>query len=163
MDAVRHMFELNFFAALELAQLASAPMRAALSGFIVNVSSIAGKVTLPWVTLYSASKYAVCSLTDGLRMELRPFGIHAMTVCPGYVKTEFQANVLGGKPPAALVRGRERFAITPAECAEAIARGVERNARTVLVPRIGWLMVGASRMLPGVVDAQLERIWQRNR
>ena len=86
-----------------------------------------------------------------------------MTVCPGYVKTEFQANVLGGKPPAALVRGRERFAITSAECAEAIARGVERNARTVLVPRIGWLMVGAGRMFPSVVEAQLERIWQRNR
>lgn len=163
LDAVRHMFELNFFAALEMAQLVSAPMRAALSGFIVNVSSIAGKLTLPWVTLYSASKYAVCSLTDGLRMELRPFGIHAMTVCPGYVKTEFQANVLGGKPPAALVRGRERFAITAGECAEAIARGVERNARTVLVPRIGWLMVGAGRMFPSLVEAQLERIWQRNR
>ena len=41
---VGHMFELNFFAALEMAQLVSAPMRAALSGFIVNVSSIAGKL-----------------------------------------------------------------------------------------------------------------------
>jgi short-subunit dehydrogenase len=162
MDQVRSMFELNFFAVLEMSQLAGAAMRERRSGAIVNVSSIAGKVTLPWFTLYSASKYAVCSLTDGLRTELRPFGVHAMAVCPGYVRTEFQAHVLAGRAPDALAGARDRFAITPAQCAEAIARGVERNARTVLTPRAGWLLVAGARLLPRLVDAQLERTYRRN-
>ena len=163
MDQVRSMFELNFFAVLEMSQLAGAAMRERRSGAIVNVSSIAGKVTLPWFTLYSASKYAVCSLTDGLRTELRPFGVHAMAVCPGYVRTEFQTHVLAGRAPDALAAARDRFAITPAQCAEAIARGVERNARTVLTPRVGWLLVAGARLLPRLVDAQLERTYRRNR
>ena len=84
------MWELNFFAPLDLIQRVAPAMKRQRSGFIVNVGSIAGKVTLPWFTLYSASKYAIGSLTDGLRMELRQFGIHTMTVCPGYVNTRFQ-------------------------------------------------------------------------
>lgn len=163
MDQVRSMFELNFFAALEMAQLAGAGMRHRRSGAIVNISSIAGKVTLPWFTLYSASKYAVCSLTDGLRTELRPFGIHAMAVCPGYVRTGFQAHVLFGRPPGTLAGARERFAITPAQCAEAIVRGLERDARTVMTPRVGWLLVAGARLLPRPVEKQMERTWQRNR
>jgi short-subunit dehydrogenase len=163
MDQVRAMFELNFFAVLEMCQLAGAAMRERRSGMIVNVSSIAGKVTLPWFTLYSASKYAVCSLTDGLRTELKPFGIHAMAVCPGYVRTEFQAHVLAGRAPGALGGARNRFSITPAQCAEAIVRGVERNARTVLTPRVAWLMAVAARFLPRVVDAQLEGMYRRTR
>src|SRR5713226_7583205 len=154
MDEVRRLFELNLFAPLELTQLVIPYMRERRQGAIVNVSSIAGKVTLPWFTLYSVSKFALGSLTDGLRMELKAFGIHAMTVCPGYVKTEFQAHALGTGPPDAIMKGR-RFAITPEECAVAIVRGLERDARTVLVPRIGWIFIALSRLFPRLVESKL--------
>jgi short-subunit dehydrogenase len=124
---------------------------------IVNVSSIAGKMTLPWFTLYSASKYALCSLGDGVRIELAAQGIHVMTVCPGYVDTGFQKHVLAGAPPESIARGR-RFAITAQECAEAIALGIERDARTVVTPRTGWLLIAFARLFPRMVDAQLERM-----
>jgi len=133
-------------------------MRAQGSGTIVNVGSIAGKVTLPWFTLYSASKYALGSLTDGLRMELRSFGIHTMTVCPGYVRTRFQQNVLAGSPPK-LSGLRERWAITPERCAEDIARGIERGARTIVTPATGWLFIGLDRILPALIERQLESIY----
>ena len=156
----RKLFELNFFAPLHLAQLAARHMREQRSGYIVNVSSIAGKITLPWLTLYSASKYALGSLTDGLRMELAPFGIHAMVVCPGYVLTNFQQNVLSsGRPPERLARSR-RFAITAEECARAIVRGVERNARTVMAPRGGWALVALARLFPRIMDSVLRRMEQ---
>jgi len=151
---VRKLFELNLFAPLALAQLVVPYMQERKRGMIVNVSSIAGQVTLPWFTLYSVTKFALGSLTDGLRMELKPHGVHAMTVCPGYVKTEFQAHALGSRPPEPIAKGR-RFAITADACAEAIARGVERDARTVVVPRIGWIFVALSRMFPGVVESRL--------
>jgi short-subunit dehydrogenase len=121
----------------------------------VNVGSIAGKVTLPWFTLYSASKYALGSLTDGLRMELKPYGVHAITVCPGYVKTRFQQNVYVGVPPDRVLKGRSTVAITPAECARAIANGVERKARTVVTPRLAWLFVAAERLFPSFIDARM--------
>jgi len=164
MPLVRQMFELNFFAPLAMIQLVVPAMRAkGAGGAIVNVGSIAGKVTLPWFTLYSASKYALGSLTDGLRMELRDAGIHAMTVCPGYVQTEFQAHVLAAHAPEALASKRQTFGITPEQCAAAIVRGLERNARTVMAPRISWLFVLAERLLPRLTDAQLTRIYRAQR
>lgn len=159
MADARRLFELNLFAPLALTQLVVPHMRQRKQGAIVNVSSIAGKITLPWFTLYSVSKFALCSLTDGLRAELKPDGIHAMNVCPGYVKTDFQAHALGARPPKPVAKGR-RFAISAEECAEAIARGVERDARTVVVPRIGWLLVGLSRLLPAFVESRLAAINQ---
>jgi len=159
MADARKLFELNLFAPLALTQLVVPHMRERKQGAIVNVSSIAGKITLPWFTLYSVSKFALCSLTDGLRAELKPHGIHAMAICPGYVKTEFQAHALGTRPPKTIAKGR-RFAITAEECAEAIARGVERDARTVVVPRIGWVLVGLSRLLPAFVESRLAAINQ---
>ena len=154
--ATRALFELNFFAPLALAQLAIPHMRAQKSGTIVNVASIAGKVTLPWMTLYSGSKFALVSLTDGLRMELREEGIHAMTVCPGYVRTEFHSHAVG-EPPPKIVDFLKR-AITPEQCAEAIARGVEREARTVVTPWWGWAFIALERILPSVVDSRLGRV-----
>ena len=150
----RSLFELNFFAPLALTQLVVPQMRARRSGVIVNVSSVGGKVTLPWLTLYCASKYALGSLTDGLRMELKKDGIHTMAVCPCYVKTKFQDHALGGEPPPQIVRSQQ-FTVTPEQCAEAIARGVERGARTVMAPRSGWMFVLAERLVPSLVDARL--------
>jgi short-subunit dehydrogenase len=155
MPEVRSMFELNLMAPLALAQLVVPHMQQRRRGMIVNVGSIAGKVALPWFTLYSASKFALGSWTAGLRMELKSHGIHAMLVCPGYVKTKFQENVLLGRPPERVLKGRDLFAITPEECAQAIARGVERDARTVMTPRSGWFFVAAARLFPAFVDARM--------
>jgi short-subunit dehydrogenase len=160
LEEARRLFELNLFAPLSMVQLVAPHMRARRRGVIVNVSSVAGKVTLPWFTLYSASKYALCSLSDGLRMELARDGVHTMTVCPGYVRTNFQQHALGAGPPARVARSKQ-FAITPEQCAEAIARGVERGARTVMAPRMAWLLVLAERLFPSLVDRQMAALLDR--
>jgi short-subunit dehydrogenase len=154
MEEARRLMELNFFAPLALAQLVAPQMRERRAGLIVNIGSIAGKVALPWMTLYSVSKSALGSLTEGMRMELLGSGVRTMIVCPGYVKTSFQQHVVAGQPPASVIKGR-RFAIEPSECAEAIRRGVERDARTVVTPRSGWALAVASRLFPSVVEARL--------
>lgn len=158
MPLVRRMWELNFFVPLELVQLA-VPHLERQGGVIVNVSSIAGKVTLPWLTLYSASKFALNSLTDGLRIELKAKGIHTIAVCPGYVTTRFQEHVLEGRPSARVERSR-MFSITAEQCAEAIAVAVEKRKRTVVIPAAGWLLAGVARVLPALLDWQLARIYR---
>jgi short-subunit dehydrogenase len=160
MDLARSMFELNFFAPLHLIQYAVREMKPRREGAIVNVGSIAGKMTLPWFTLYSASKYALNSLGDGLRMELDEHGIHVMNVCPGFVRTRFQENVLSGVPPP-LEGLRAFWALTPSQVAERIVEGLERDARTVLAPRSGWLLVAAARLFPGIVDSQLAGMYRK--
>jgi len=161
MDAARRMFEVNLFAAVDLAQRAVPVMREQRSGFIVNVSSIAGVTTLPWLTLYSASKSAVCSFSEGLRTEVEPFGIQVMAVCPGYVRTRFQANILGGKPPDLGGRTRE-WAITPQRCAADIVDGIERNRRFLITPASGWVLVLLQRFWPRLLQSQFGRIYRRD-
>ena len=159
MDEVRQLMELNLVAVLGMTQLVVPHMRARRAGMIVNVGSIAGKVALPWLTLYSASKFAVGAFTEGLRMELKRDGVRAMVVCPGYVRTGFQEHARGGPVPAAMVRAR-RFTITAAQCAAAIRRGIERDARTVVTPRSGWLFVLAMRLFPSFVESQMAALNQ---
>ncbi len=158
LSAVRDMFELNYFAALDLIQRAVPVMRQQGGGAIVNVSSIGGLAPLPWFTNYTASKYALCGLTNGLRIELASSNIHCMAVCPGYVKTGFQQNVIAGRPPDKLWRAR-RYAITPEECADALVRGLEKGRRTVVVPRLGRLFTLAYFLAPSLVDRQLRKIY----
>jgi len=154
MDHARRLMELNFFALLGMIQLTVPHMRARHSGLIVNVGSIGGKMTLPWMTVYSASKYAVGSLTEGLRMELKRDGIRTLLVCPGYVKTGFQQHVTAGETPPKVKEAR-RMAVTAEQCAHDIRRGVERDARTVLSPASGWLLVAAMRLFPSVVESRM--------
>ncbi len=158
---VRRMFELNVFALLGMTQLVVPGMKERQCGCVVNVGSIAGKVTLPWLTLYSSSKYAVGSITDGLRMELKRYGVHAMTVCPGYVTTRFKQNLLAGAVPHA-IKDTAVFQISAETCARAIANGVERNARVVVTPRAGWVFVLLERLFPNFVDGKLENMYWRS-
>ena len=157
---VRRLMELNFFAPLELTQLVVPHMRTRKSGMIVNIGSMAGKITLPWFTLYSVSKYALGSLTEGLRMELKRDGIHSMIVCPGYVATNFQGHILGGNVPSTVARAKG-LAITAEQCALEIVQGMEAGKRTLVTPKLGWLVVAASRMFPGLVQMQLAKIHDR--
>lgn len=154
LDDARGMFELNFFAPMHLTQLAL-PWLRRTGGMVVNVSSIAGQISLPWLPVYSASKFALGSMTACFGMELRPAGVHAMTVYPGYVDTDFQAHAAGSPPPAAVVKGK-RFAVTAERCAEDIVRGMERKKRAVVTPAIGLPLVWFNRIFPRLVESRME-------
>jgi short-subunit dehydrogenase len=153
LDDARGLFELNFFAPLHLAQLATPYLRET-RGTLVNVSSIGGLVSLPWLPLYSASKFALTSLSSTQRMELRRHGVNVMTVFPGYVDTEFQTHAAGGEIPAR-VAGGKRFAVSAEECAAAIVRGMERRKTVVVTPRIGWPLIWLNRLLPAFVESRM--------
>jgi short-subunit dehydrogenase len=153
MDEARALFDLNFFAPLALSQLAAPHLRRS-RGSIVNVSSIAGQISLPWLPVYSASKFALTSITSTLRIEMKRDGVHVMGVFPGYVDTGFHEHAAGPGPPAIVVNAK-RYAASPEECAQAILRGLGRRSHTVVTPRWGWLLVMANRLFPRLVERQL--------
>ena len=91
-DEVHAVLETNVLGVIRAARAVAPHMRAQRSGTIINVSSLAGKVSAPFGGVYSASKHAVEALSDSLYFELHPFGVRVVVVEPGGFETEFGAN-----------------------------------------------------------------------
>ena len=87
--ASHELFETNFFGALSGMQAVIPVMRQEGGGTIINISSVAGHIPLPFHGAYSASKFALNAIGNAARVELKKDGIHVLTVCPGYVRTAF--------------------------------------------------------------------------
>src|ERR1700704_3334339 len=96
MAACRDTFETNFFGALASMQGVIPVMLQQGTGAIINVSSVAGHIPLPFHAIYSATKFAMNALGKAANVELKASGIQVTTVCPGYVRTDFSANAIKG-------------------------------------------------------------------
>jgi NAD(P)-dependent dehydrogenase (short-subunit alcohol dehydrogenase family) len=94
-DDLRHHFEVNVFGQVAVTQ-AFLPLIHRGVGRIVNIGSVGSHVTMPFGGALCASKSALQSLTDALRLELRPFGIHVCLVEPGAIATPGVDKTLGG-------------------------------------------------------------------
>jgi short-subunit dehydrogenase len=90
---IKNNFETNFFGPIEVMKAVLPQMRAQKSGLIINVTSIAGYMGLPYRSIYSASKGALELVTEALRMEVKSFGIHITNVAPG----DFATNIASGR------------------------------------------------------------------
>mgnify|MGYP001062647682 CR=1 FL=1 len=86
-QATRDIFQVNTFAAVELATAFVPAMRERGSGTIVNVTSVGGRLVFPFFSVYNASKHALEGFSEGLWHELKPFGVRVKAVEPGYIET----------------------------------------------------------------------------
>jgi short-subunit dehydrogenase len=86
---LRAQFETNVFGLVAMTRAFLPQMRDRGEGRVVNVGSVGGKVTFPFMGAYNATKYAVESLSDALRLELAPFGVRVSLIEPGAIHTEF--------------------------------------------------------------------------
>jgi len=94
MEDWRRQFETNFFAVIRLTQAVLPRMRERRKGRILMMSSVSGFVTPPTQGAYSASKHAIEALSNALRHELYPFGIHTILIQPGYIMTNIQSTAM---------------------------------------------------------------------
>lgn len=92
-NEVRSMFEVNIFGVIRLMRLVIPMMRIQGDGTIVNISSIAGRISIPLNGCYSATKFALEGLTDAARQELKPFGVKVILIQPGNTRTQFLETV----------------------------------------------------------------------
>lgn len=95
-EVLRAQFETNVFGLLELTNYIIPIMRQQGSGRIINISSVLGVVSLPFIGAYNASKYAVEGLSDTLRLELHSSNIKVITIEPGPIETQFGNNSIEG-------------------------------------------------------------------
>lgn len=130
------------------------------SGTIVNLSSIGGKVALPYVTPYCASKFAVTGLTKSLHAELSPRGIQVCGIYPNLIKSNFTERAIfrGQNPQDAQVRRdqletilKTPFVEKPEDVAKAIWEAVDRQKSEMVV---GSAKLGATidRVFPGLMQ-----------
>src|ERR1039457_435450 len=91
-DEAREQFEVNFFGVLRMCRAALPVMRRQKAGYIVNIGSIGGLIAIPFQGFYSASKFALEGLSEALRLEVRPLGIHVVLIEPGDHRTSFTQN-----------------------------------------------------------------------
>jgi short-subunit dehydrogenase len=99
MDATRQLFELNTFGTIAVTQAMLPGFRAQMSGVIVNVSSAVTLKPLPLLSAYTASKAAVEAFSEGLALEVAPFGVRVQLVIPGRApETSFSASARSRMP-----------------------------------------------------------------
>ena len=100
-EEIKNNFETNFFGPIEVMKSVLPQMRKQHSGLIINITSIAGYMGLPYRSIYSASKGALELITEALRMEVKSFGIHITNIAPG----DFATNIAAGRFHAPVIVG----------------------------------------------------------
>jgi short-subunit dehydrogenase len=161
MAACREMFETNFFGAIKGMQAAIPVMVRQGSGTVINISSVAGHIPLPMGAAYSATKFAMNAIGKAARMELVGTGVHVLTVCPGFVKTNFPANVVCGRSELRLnnpIQG-----ITAERVAQSVLLGYLKNKREVVVPGHDRIFIKLYQLWPWGVEYFLSRMVKRSK
>lgn len=138
---VEEMFHVNVLGMVHTFAAVLPEMLARRSGRVVAVSSLAGYRGLPGESAYCASKAAVISYMDGLRIQLRGTGVHATTVCPGFVKTPMTAHHRFEMP----------FVMSAEAAAGRIVQAVKRGRKVCDFPWQVSLATKLSRWVPDVL------------
>jgi len=153
-EILRQIMEVNFFAPAELIRSALPLLREGRQPAVVNVASMCGRRALPAWTEYSASKYALCGLTEALRGEYARFGVDVLLVLPGLTASAFHDNLLRneGRMEIDFASG-----MIPAQTAAGIVRALRRNrTETVLGGDARW-MLRFHRFFPRLLDRLIAR------
>ena len=157
LEDYRSAMETHFWAALYATDAVLPAMRARRFGRIVNIASIGGRVSVPHLLPYSASKFALVGYSEGLRAELKRFGVAVTTVIPGLMRT--------GSPERAKFKGRNKLeylwfsvgdslpflSVDVVEAAQAIADAAERGAAELTISVPAKLLSIAHGVFPGLI------------
>jgi short-subunit dehydrogenase len=160
MAACHETFSTNLFGTIEAMQAVVPVMKSQNSGDIINISSVAGHIPVPFMGVYSATKFAMNAIGKAARLELEKFGINVLTVCPGYVRTDFGENAIQGNEPQR-VRPASVQGISADRVARAVWNGYRKKKREVIVP---WTMHPAIKLYqlcPGLVEWGLRKMAAR--
>lgn len=160
-EDLRMQYEVNVIGLAELTRQVLPTMKAQRAGHILMMSSYASRVAVPPLTVYASTKYAVEGLSDGLRRELIPWGIHVSRIHPSGVKgTEFNQKAArdGGIRYRSLPIGK----ITRERLARELVKLVQHPRRELFISRLYDVPVFFNRHFPGLVDIVMA-LWVRQK
>ena len=160
-EELRRHYDVNIIGLAELTRQVIPTMKAQRSGFILNMSSYVSEISVPPLTVYASTKYAVEGLTDGLRRALLPWGITVIRIHPSSVSgTEFNQTAArsGTVQYSAVPIGR----ISRELLARHIVRLIEKPRRALFISRVYEVPVMLNRLFPEFVD-WISKNWVRNK
>ena len=153
-EILRQVMEVNFFAPAELIRLAIPVLTRGQQSAVVNVASMCGRRGMPAWPEYSASKYALCGLTEALRGELARFDIDVLLMVPGLTRSDLPRHLL-------LAKGRANIdfdkGMPPERTAAMIIRALERNTTEKVIGRDARGMLLFNKFFPRLTDWLLAR------
>jgi short-subunit dehydrogenase len=155
--ACREMFDTNFFGAVGAMQAVIPVMRQQGGGTIINISSVAGHIPIPFHAAYSATKFALNAIGKAAGVELKKDAIHVLTVCPGYVRTAFSDNAVRGTELKRVRPGSVK-GITADRVARATLQGYLKQKGEVIVPWTMYVPQKIYQMFPWLVERAMERM-----
>ncbi len=156
MTEFRRMFDTNLFGAVDCMQAVIPIMRQQGSGDIVNISSVSGHIPAPYMSGYAATKHAMNAVGKAARMELLRHNINVLTVCPGYIATDFVKNMTKGKH-SQRVGSSVKYAVTPDVVANATLAGVLKRKREVIVPKFYKVFIKLYQNAPWIIERTIRR------
>jgi NAD(P)-dependent dehydrogenase (short-subunit alcohol dehydrogenase family) len=149
--------DVNFYGPLALIQAVIPGMKRAGLGQIVNLSTTMGRRAFPGKVSYCVTKFALNALTEGLRLELAPFGINVMMVSPGPTESNlYQTTTRHGNLKIGFDQTVKRQ--DPAKIAKKIIRGIKRRSRTVIQWTPSEALVRVNGLFPRLVDLVLSKV-----
>jgi short-subunit dehydrogenase len=157
MASCREMFETNLFGAISGMQVAIPAMVRQGSGTVINISSVAGHIPLPYGAAYSATKSAMNAIGKAARVELEGTGVNVMTVCPGYIATNFKQNTVRGRTVRRHL-GSPIRGISAERVARAVLHGYLKKKREVVVPWRDRIFITLYQLWPGLVEYGMARM-----
>ncbi|WP_018658668.1 SDR family NAD(P)-dependent oxidoreductase [Allofustis seminis] len=143
------MMKVNTLGTMYLTQKIAIQMINQRKGKIITVASLAGKVPSPNMAFYGASKAALISFQNSIRIELKPYNIQVTTINTGPVKTEFFDAF---DPERNYLKTMDLFALTPEQVAHKIIDSIEKNYREINIPRSLGTLAHFTTLFPHVTD-----------
>lgn len=165
----RRVFEVNFFSALKLTQKALPHLKSQDHSKIINISSVAGKIAIPGSVSYCASKFALTALSEGLAAELAGDNIDVITVCPGWVRTEFfeknnlpderNPTVIAQKNDLAGLMMKHLLSISTEECVKEVIEAMDKGgSQEIILTMPGRIAERLHGIAPGMMRFLAKKI-----
>jgi NADP-dependent 3-hydroxy acid dehydrogenase YdfG len=150
-EELRRHYDVNIIGMAELTRQVIPTMKTQRAGFILNMSSYVSRLSVPPLTVYASTKYAVEGLTDGLRRALLPWGITVIRIHPSSVSgTEFNQRVV--REGTVHYRSFPIGRISRERLARHIVRLIEKPRRALFMSRVYEVPVILNKLFPGFVD-----------
>jgi short-subunit dehydrogenase len=156
MAQLRQMFDTNFFGMVECMQAAVPIMRQQGGGDIVNISSVSGHLATPYMGGYAATKHAMQAIGMAARMELKRHNINVVTICPGYIATDFSKNMVKGSQ-SQRVGAAARYGAGADQVARDTLKAVLKRKRQAVTPWFYWLFIKLYQNAPGFVESGIRK------
>ncbi len=155
---ISEMLQLNLNTLIKITQHFVPHYIEAKSGVLVNVASQAAKSATAKSSVYSATKFGVLGFSNALRLELKPYGVHVMTVNPGPIATDFFDKA---EPTGKYLEQLGAVVLDPEKVAKEVVKGIEREKREVNLPKTMNFASKLNVLFPKIGDKLLGSIFNK--